>query len=152
MQKRLIQIGWLSIHWTHMRGFDDVQIQVLVYNYFVHCNLQVQSISPSVNDSLSVSPILLMILLMLLTSHCYVLWVGTYTKHTISNFIYYESFFLSYRAFVSSLSSVPMPQNWKEELANLEWQHAEVEEMRTLDKKNMYELVPLPLGKKDSWV
>lgn len=62
--------------------------------------------------------------------------VKTCTKHPISKLVSYESLFPTYRAFVSYLSSVSIPQSWKEAFANPEWKHAMVEEMRALDKTN----------------
>lgn len=48
----------------------------------------------------------------------------------ITKFVH-MSISLIYRAFVS-LSSVSIPQSWKEALADPEWKHAMVEEVRAL--------------------
>lgn len=50
----------------------------------------------------------------------------------ITKFVH-MSISLIYRAFVS-LSSVSIPQSWKEALADPEWKHAMVEEVRALNK------------------
>uniref|UniRef100_A0A5B6Z677 Putative polyprotein n=1 Tax=Davidia involucrata TaxID=16924 RepID=A0A5B6Z677_DAVIN len=70
------------------------------------------------------------------------------TQHPISNFVSYSSLSPSYRAFVSSLSSVSIPQGWKEALADPNWKEAMAEEMRALEKNGTWDFVGLPNGKK----
>ncbi|KAJ7967937.1 Retrovirus-related Pol polyprotein from transposon TNT 1-94 [Quillaja saponaria] len=70
------------------------------------------------------------------------------TQHPISNYISYDSLSPSYRAFVSSLLSVSIPQDWKEALADPKWEDAMVEEMKALSKNDTWELASLPYGKR----
>lgn len=74
--------------------------------------------------------------------------VRTCTQHPISNFVSYDSLSPSYRAFVSSLSSVSIPQGWKEAIMDSNWKEAMVEEMQALRKNDTWELVSLPAGNK----
>ncbi|CAL5366916.1 unnamed protein product [Camellia sinensis] len=69
------------------------------------------------------------------------------TQHPISKFVSYDSLSSTYRAFVSSLSSVCIPQGWKEAINDPKWKVAMVEEMQALSKNNTWELVSLPNGK-----
>nr|CAD1835548.1 unnamed protein product [Ananas comosus var. bracteatus] len=70
------------------------------------------------------------------------------SKYPISDFVSYASLSPSYRAFVSSLSSMSIPHNWKEALIDPKWKGAMDEEMRALKKNNTWELVDLPAGKR----
>nr|CAD1824840.1 unnamed protein product [Ananas comosus var. bracteatus] len=70
------------------------------------------------------------------------------SKYPISDFVSYTSLSPLYRAFVSSLSSVSIPHNWKEALIDPKWKGAMDEEMRALKKNNTWELVDLPAGKR----
>lgn len=74
--------------------------------------------------------------------------VRTCTKYPIANFMSYEKISPAYRVFLSSLSSVSIPQSWKEAAMNPKWKEAMNEEMRALKKNETWELVPLPAGKK----
>lgn len=74
--------------------------------------------------------------------------VRTCTKHPISQFVSYSHLSPSYRAFVSSLSSVSIPQDWKEAITLPKWKEAMVEEMTALKKNGTWELVSLPKGKR----
>ncbi|KAJ7951046.1 Retrovirus-related Pol polyprotein from transposon TNT 1-94 [Quillaja saponaria] len=74
--------------------------------------------------------------------------VRTCTHHPISNHVSYKSLSPSYRAFVSTLSSVSIPQDWKEALADPKWEDAMVEEMKALSKNDTWELASLPHGKR----
>ncbi|XP_075076778.1 uncharacterized protein LOC142163395 [Nicotiana tabacum] len=46
------------------------------------------------------------------------------TKHPLSNFVSYNSLYSSYRAFALSISSVSIPQNWREAFADPKWKQA----------------------------
>jgi hypothetical protein len=57
----------------------------------------------------------------------------------VPNILYLGSFHIpvlspSYRAFVSSLSSISIPQGWKEAITIPEWKESMVEEMTALKK------------------
>ena len=56
------------------------------------------------------------------------------TQHPISQFVSYDCLSPSYRAFVSSLSSISIPQNWQDAFMIPKWKGAMVEEMTTLKK------------------
>jgi len=54
----------------------------------------------------------------------------------------------SYSSFVFQLSSISIPSNIQEALADPRWTKAMVDEMETLEKNNTWDLVSLPRGKK----
>jgi len=54
----------------------------------------------------------------------------------------------SYASFVSQLSSISIPSNIQEALADPRWTKAMVDEMAALEKNNTWDLVSLPRGKK----
>jgi hypothetical protein len=56
------------------------------------------------------------------------------TKHSISNFISYDSLSPSYKAFILSISSISIPQNWREAYQELKWREVMVDEMKALSK------------------
>lgn len=70
------------------------------------------------------------------------------TKYPISDFVSYDSLSSKYRGFVSSLSSVSIPQNWKDAFLDPKWKEAMVEEMKALVKNETWELVTPPAGKR----
>eukprot|EP00252_Welwitschia_mirabilis_P002409 TRINITY_DN1235_c0_g1_i6.p1 TRINITY_DN1235_c0_g1~~TRINITY_DN1235_c0_g1_i6.p1 ORF type:complete len:1428 (+),score=264.56 TRINITY_DN1235_c0_g1_i6:585-4868(+) len=74
--------------------------------------------------------------------------VRSCTKHPISNFVSYDSLSPSYRAFVLSVSSVSIPQDWREALQKMEWKEAMNEEMKALAKNETWELVKAPKEKR----
>ncbi|KAJ7949695.1 Retrovirus-related Pol polyprotein from transposon TNT 1-94 [Quillaja saponaria] len=74
--------------------------------------------------------------------------VRTCTHHPISNHASYKSLSPSYKAFVSTLSSVSIPQGWKKALADPKWEDAMVEEMKALSKNDNWEFASLPHGKR----
>lgn len=69
-------------------------------------------------------------------------------RYPISNFVNFHSLSPSYRAFVSQLSSVSIPQNVQDALKDPKWKKAMCEEMNALKKNDTWELVELPDGKK----
>ena len=74
--------------------------------------------------------------------------VRSCTQHPLSNFVSYDSLSPSYRAFVLSISSVSIPQNWREAFTDPDWKQAMVEEMKALSKNETWELVTPPPDKK----
>ena len=70
--------------------------------------------------------------------------VRSCTKHPTSNFISYDHLSPSYRAFALSISSVPIPQDWKAVYGDPKW----VEEMKALAKNKTWELVTHLANKK----
>jgi hypothetical protein len=54
------------------------------------------------------------------------------TKHSISNFVSYNSLSPSYRAFILSVSSISIPRDWREAYQEPKWREAMFEEMKAL--------------------
>ena len=73
--------------------------------------------------------------------------VRSCTKHSLSNFISYNNVTPSFRAFISQVSSVVIPNNVHEVLKVPEWREAIFEEMKALEKNATWEKVDLPQGK-----
>ena len=71
-----------------------------------------------------------------------------YTQHPLSNFVSHSRLSPLYKAFLSSLSSVYIPNRVQEALSDPQWKSAMVEEMKALSKNSTWELVELPRGKK----
>ncbi|CAM8951545.1 unnamed protein product [Rhodiola kirilowii] len=69
------------------------------------------------------------------------------TKYPLSNFVSYKSISPSYRAFVSQMSSVVIPNSVEEALNAPEWKEAILEEIKALEKNATWEKVDLPKGK-----
>lgn len=69
-------------------------------------------------------------------------------KYPISNYVSSHKLSWSYASFVSQLSSISIPSNVQEALADPKWTATMVEEMTTLKKNNTWDLVTLPRGKK----
>lgn len=81
--------------------------------------------------------------------------VRSYILYCISNFVSYNSLSPSYRTFVSPFSSMSIPQDWKEALADPNWKEAMMEEMQVLAKNKTWELITLSSRKKEvgcKWV
>ena len=70
------------------------------------------------------------------------------TDYDIANFISYSRLSPAFRAFVTSLQTVPIPKDWKCAKQDPKWNAAMKEEMHALQKNKTWELVPLPKGKK----
>lgn len=73
--------------------------------------------------------------------------VRSCTKHPLSNFISYKNVTPSFRAFISQVSRVVIPNNVQEALKVPEWREAIFEEMRALEKNATWEKVDLPQRK-----
>ncbi|CAL5350327.1 unnamed protein product [Camellia sinensis] len=74
--------------------------------------------------------------------------VRSCTQHPISQFVSYSHLSSSYRAFVSNISSVSIPNHFQDALAISEWKLAMIEEMKALRKNGTWELTELPTGKR----
>ncbi|KAL0534391.1 hypothetical protein IC582_028682 [Cucumis melo] len=70
------------------------------------------------------------------------------TKHSISNYVSYENLSPQFRAFTASLDSTTIPKNIHIALEGPEWKNAVMEEMKTLEKNNTWEICALPKGHK----
>jgi hypothetical protein len=69
-------------------------------------------------------------------------------EHDISNYVSYASLSASYRAFVASLQSIPIPRDWKEANHDPNWRKAMLEELKALEKNQTWDFVKLPEGKR----
>jgi len=69
-------------------------------------------------------------------------------KYPISDYVLTHKLSRSYASFVSQLSSISIPSNVQEALADPRWTEAMAEEMTTLEKNNTWDIVTLPSGKK----
>jgi hypothetical protein len=69
-------------------------------------------------------------------------------KYPISNYVSTHKLSRSYASFVSQLSSISIPSNVQEALADPRWTEAMAEEMTALEKNNTWDIVTLPSGKK----
>jgi len=69
-------------------------------------------------------------------------------KYPISKYVSSYRLSQSYASFVSQLSSISIPSNIQEALADPRWTKAMVDEMAALEKNNTWDLVSLPRGKK----
>ncbi|KAL4021200.1 hypothetical protein IC575_019992 [Cucumis melo] len=70
------------------------------------------------------------------------------TKHSISNYVSYENLSPQFRAFTTSLDSTTIPKNIYIALEYPEWKNAVMEEMKALEKNNIWEICALPKGHK----
>ena len=71
---------------------------------------------------------------------------STSNPHLIYNFLTYPRLSSPYFAFVSTLSSVYVPQTVHEALSHSGWKQAMVEEMVALHSSGTWDLVTLPTG------
>ena len=74
--------------------------------------------------------------------------VGSCTIHPISNFVSYHRLSLSFSVFTSHLSSIEIPKNVQETFGDPRWKATVVEEVKTLIKNGMWELVTQTKGKR----
>ena len=74
--------------------------------------------------------------------------VRSCTKHPISNFVSYTRLSPNYKAYISKISSVSIPNHVQDALTDPKWKSAMIEEMKALHKNHTWELVKLPIGKK----
>nr|CAE75905.1 OSJNBa0088I22.18 [Oryza sativa Japonica Group] len=69
-------------------------------------------------------------------------------KNNIANYVSYASLSSTYKAFVTSLNSVEIPNDWREAKQDPRWHQAMLEELEALEKNKTWDLVPFPKGKK----
>ncbi|GMP56667.1 hypothetical protein CsSME_00021073 [Camellia sinensis var. sinensis] len=74
--------------------------------------------------------------------------VRSCTQHPIGNFISYDKLSPSFRAFTSSITEIPIPQNIQEAFKSPQWKAAVNEEVRALEKNGTWAITDLPRGKK----
>ena len=67
--------------------------------------------------------------------------------HPIYNFLTYHRLSFQYSAFVSTLSSIYVPQTMHEALSHPDWKQTMVKEMTALHSNGTWDLVTLPTGK-----
>ncbi|RVW13553.1 Retrovirus-related Pol polyprotein from transposon TNT 1-94 [Vitis vinifera] len=72
---------------------------------------------------------------------------STRNPHPIYNFLSYHRLSSPYSAFVSAISSVPLPKSTHEALSHPDWRQAMVDEMAALHSNSTWDLVVLPSGK-----
>lgn len=79
----------------------------------------------------------------------------TSTTHPFSNFVSYEKFSKSHRAFLASITSHDEPKNFAQADLNLKWREAMSKEIQALKEKGVWILTDLLPGKKateSKWV
>ena len=74
--------------------------------------------------------------------------LNTKAKYPINNFISTTHLSESHAYTINQLSIVSIPSNVQETLADPDWKKAMNDEMEALQKNSIWELVPLPEGKK----
>ncbi|KAL5840222.1 hypothetical protein ACOSQ4_012830 [Xanthoceras sorbifolium] len=74
--------------------------------------------------------------------------VRSCTQHSIYNFLSYKGLSLTYKAFVSNLQQIQVPNSIHEALKIPEWKTAILEEIRALEKNQTWDLTRLPSGKR----
>lgn len=72
---------------------------------------------------------------------------STRNPYPIYNFLSYHRLSPSYHAFISNLSTVPIPKTVSEAMSHPGWRQAMIEEMTALHTNGTWEIVPLPQGK-----
>lgn len=70
------------------------------------------------------------------------------TQHPIGNYVSFEKLSQDYRAFVTTLDSIKIPQNFYEAIQQPEWKTAVEEEIKVLEKNSTWEYSQLPEGKR----
>ena len=73
--------------------------------------------------------------------------VSSHNPHPIYYFLTYHCLSSSSSAFISTLSSVSIPQTMHEALSHPDWKQGMVEEMAALHSSDTWDLVTLPVGK-----
>ena len=74
--------------------------------------------------------------------------VRSCTTHPIAKYVSYDGLSSSYRAFVSSLDNLHVPNNIQEALGHLGWKRAVHEEINALEKNDTWVITDLPAGKR----
>ena len=68
--------------------------------------------------------------------------------YPLSHFVSFQIFSLNHKSFLSTLSTIPIPNLLSKALSKKEWRLAMEAEMDALQKNETWELVDLPNGKK----
>ena len=68
--------------------------------------------------------------------------------YPLSRFVSFQRFSLNHKSFLSTLSTIPIPNSLSEALSKREWRLSMEAEMDALKKNETWELVDLPSGKK----
>ncbi|KAJ0518591.1 putative RNA-directed DNA polymerase [Helianthus annuus] len=77
------------------------------------------------------------------------------TVHPLSNFVSYENFSKSHKAFLAAITSSSEPRNFNQAIQDERWKEAMKKEIRALEENNTWTLVDLPNGKRavdSKWV
>ena len=70
----------------------------------------------------------------------------------MSKYLSYGKLSKKHNAFISKISNLHVPRNIQEALNDSDWKSAVMEEMNALRKSGTWEVVDLPMNKKNSWV
>ena len=68
--------------------------------------------------------------------------------YPLSHFVSFQRFSLNQKSFLSTLSTIPIPNSLSEALSKREWRLSKEAEMDALQKNETWELVDQPSGKK----
>lgn len=80
---------------------------------------------------------------------------GSSTVHPISNFVSYNKFSKTHKAFLAAIDSIDVPRNFDQAVQDDKWKEAMVKEIRALEENGTWTLENLPEGKRDvgsKWV
>lgn len=69
-------------------------------------------------------------------------------SYPISQYISYDNFSSSYKAFLSTIKSHDEPKNFSQTMQSPEWQEPMAQEITASEENNTWTLAPLPAGKK----
>ena len=69
------------------------------------------------------------------------------TPYPISNFVSYDNFSASYRAFLAAITSQDEPKSFRQAVSQPQWLDAMTKEIRALEDNKTWEFAPLPPGK-----
>ena len=70
------------------------------------------------------------------------------SQQPLYNFVSFEKFSPSHKAFLTQIKSIPIPQTLTKALSNEKWKQAMKVEMEALEKNGTWEIMELPKGKK----
>lgn len=68
--------------------------------------------------------------------------------HPLSNFVSYENFFDSHKAFLTAITSNDEPKNFKENIQDQNWRDAIQTEIKELEESGTWTVENLPDGKR----
>ena len=69
-------------------------------------------------------------------------------NHPIYTFLSYKGLSPEYRAFISNLDKIQVPNNIYEAMEISQWKAASMEQVQALEKNNTWEIIELPQGKR----